>query len=355
MVKVCIGTSLVFLGALSASAATTYHFDVSAGNWDNANLWRHWTAGYAQYVSGQLPGSNNPCWVQRNITIRQPDSVGYVYVGRGGVSGGTRVVTMNADVTFTTISTWVGYATFGGDFRQTKGTFVATDTLFVGYDKAGAYSLSGTASVEARGLKVGKAAIGVFTQTSGTVAAGSLQVYDQGSYRLDAGLLEVGTFTKDVGGDFIFNGGTVSADAINFSIAVGSGCALDVGKTGMETVIAGDYAQAVGGQLVVEIGGTAAGLQHDTLSISGQASLGGDLQLSIVDGFIPTLGDSFELLTYSSRDGAFDSISEIPLDDGLSLEASYGDESMRLTVVPEPTSLLLMILTGTVLAMRKRR
>ena len=73
--------------------------------------------------------------------------------------------------------------------------------------------------------------------------------------------------------------------------------------------ISGPYAQAAGGTLRIEIGGTAPGSGHDRSSnVSGAATLEGTLILSTTGGFLPSNGETFTVMTYASHAGCFDTV-----------------------------------------------
>lgn len=71
----------------------------------------------------------------------------------------------------------------------------------------------------------------------------------------------------------------------------------------------------------VELGGTTAGSQFDQLNASGELALDGVLRVSLIDGFTPTAGQSFDLLNWASRSGQFASL-QLPQLDGLFWDAS---------------------------------
>ena len=56
---------------------------------------------------------------------------------------------------------------------------------------------------------------------------------------------------------------------------------------------------------------------------AGVATLDGTLNVAIVPGFTPALGQVFDVLTYTSRVGAFDSISGLDLGGGLELQPIF--------------------------------
>jgi Ca2+-binding RTX toxin-like protein len=69
-------------------------------------------------------------------------------------------------------------------------------------------------------------------------------------------------------------------------------------------IIDGNYTQTATGVLKLEIGGTASG-QFDQLLVSGTATFDGTLDIVLADGFIPSPGDSFPVMTYSTHTGGF--------------------------------------------------
>ncbi len=56
--------------------------------------------------------------------------------------------------------------------------------------------------------------------------------------------------------------------------------------------------------LNIEIGGTSPGTGYDQLVITGTATLGGTLNVSLINGFTPASGDTFQILTFASRGGS---------------------------------------------------
>jgi hypothetical protein len=73
--------------------------------------------------------------------------------------------------------------------------------------------------------------------------------------------------------------------------------------------ITGDFEQTADGHLVMELAGTTPGTLHDQLLVAGQATLGGELRVELIDGFTPSAGDVFDLFDWGSAVGAFDSLS----------------------------------------------
>jgi hypothetical protein len=130
---------------------------------------------------------------------------------------------------------------------------------------------------------------GLWQQTSGITLVNAGAVLNAASLNLLGGTLT--------------GAGTVDATVNNASL-VSPGP-----STGILTVATGkDYQQASVGTLQVEIGGRTPGLLYDQLAVGGNAILAGRLQVSLVNGFTPQPGDSFEVMTCASETGSFSTI-----------------------------------------------
>jgi hypothetical protein len=83
---------------------------------------------------------------------------------------------------------------------------------------------------------------------------------------------------------------------------------------------AGNLALASSSTLEMELGGTTAGA-YDQIQATGVLALGGTLHVSLINGFVPTAGQSFDILDWSALSGAFSSIS-LPRLSGLAWNTS---------------------------------
>jgi Tol biopolymer transport system component len=86
--------------------------------------------------------------------------------------------------------------------------------------------------------------------------------------------------------------------------------------------------------LHIELGGTTPGLQYDQVQVTGNLSLDGALIVSLINGFSPVLGNSFDILDWTSLTGAIDSLSLPALSAGLAWDFSQLHTTGVLTVVP---------------------
>lgn len=96
--------------------------------------------------------------------------------------------------------------------------------------------------------------------------------------------------------------------------------------------------------------------EFDRLVISGDAFLGGTLNVIFLNGFLESSGDSFEIMTFNSLVGGFDTVSFFGGNGLLSLvetETSLLLEEIQAGV-PEPSSVLLLLI-GAFAFIRSRR
>lgn len=124
----------------------------------------------------------------------------------------------------------------------------------------------------------------------------------------------------------------------------------------------GSYTQTTGANTLIDLGGTTQGVTYDLLKVGGLATLDGTLDVNLVNGFAPTVGETFNFLTYGSRSGSFDEI--LSFDPGFTYNVNYNDATGVGTLivtgamgVPEASTLFsaaLMLVTGGLLLRRRR-
>ncbi len=172
----------------------------------------------------------------------------------------------------------------------------------------------------------------VFSNTGTVVSqAGTLTFlagYTQtaGITMVTGGDIDVGSFALDIQAGLLGGSGTVFGDGI-VSATVGPG-----GSAG-RLEFTGDYEHTSGAHLDIELGGLVPGEDFDVLEIGGQATLDGTLNVSVIDGFTPQLGDSFVIMTFDSLVGDFATYTGLDLAGGLALQPSLSESSLTLTVV----------------------
>jgi len=100
--------------------------------------------------------------------------------------------------------------------------------------------------------------------------------------------------------------------------------------------LVGNLAMMGGGTVQVELGGLVAVESYDRVTVDGSASLGGKLDLKLLPGFLPQLGQAFTVLTATGPvTGGFAEVSQPPgMPPGLALSAGRVGNSIIVTVVP---------------------
>ena len=164
-------------------------------------------------------------------------------------------------------------------------------------------------------------------------------------------VLAFGTGSIDLQEGRITGHGTVRGDVTNDGGTVSPGNSPGVMEIG------GDYQQGPLASLLLEIGASEAGNEHDVFQVAGTAYLDGALEVVLVDGFIPEQGDQFDLLKLATVVGGFEKIQLPTLALGLSWDASALHTEGRLLVntIPEPGGWSLLVSSIAVFGVAFRR
>jgi hypothetical protein len=112
--------------------------------------------------------------------------------------------------------------------------------------------------------------------------------------------------------------------------------ALSPGLSPGQLNVTGNLTEESHATLLIQIGGTGAA-DYDRLAVSGTASLGGTLDVELINGFVPSAADRFDFLTAGSVVGEFDRV--VVHGGGAFDVTSDGAGGLALTsfAVPEPS------------------
>ena len=138
-----------------------------------------------------------------------------------------------------------------------------------------------------------------FRQTSGqTILAGGELDAD---FQVEPLRFEGGTLrgTGNIRGPVLNTGAIVAPGASPGAISISGG---QYGNS---------YSQGPGGTLRMEIGGTTP-TTFDRLAVDGPVTLDGALEVSLINGFVPQVGQTFNIITCTSRSGQFANVSLPP-------------------------------------------
>ncbi|MEP7153045.1 MAG: hypothetical protein ABI856_15155 [Nitrospira sp.] len=160
-----------------------------------------------------------------------------------------------------------------------SGTFTNVGTTVIGvgtFVNDGSVRNSGEFRVAALGQVTG---VGTYEQT----AMGSQTVVN-------------GTF----GNNMSIQAGSLSGTGTITGMVTNTGGVVQPGSSILPgTLTLASYTQGVNGRLDLKIGGLLAGSQYDVLKVNSPAVLNGSVFISLINGFVPKLGDTFDLIRNS--------------------------------------------------------
>jgi hypothetical protein len=174
--------------------------------------------------------------------------------------------------------------------------------------------------------------VGLVLKNSGTIdiQTGTLQIWlfeqTSGTTSLNGGNL------KFVSNEAQFNGGSVVGSGTITGSIRNNGATFAPGFSPGKITIDGNYAQTATGVLNLEIGGTIAGTEYDQLVVNGNAGLGGTLNVTLINGFRPKVGDVFQLIVPNTTSGTFATINTT----GFTGTVNYANGGITLTVATVP-------------------
>jgi len=201
----------------------------------------------------------------------------------------------------------------------------------------------------------------------GLVGPGTLNVLDRaavsvgnllafrwtGNLKLDGGTLDALTIYNAAGGRADFLAGTLRFGTFEGNLTnAGATVRSRDGVFGMR--VNGNYTQGADAKLLIEIAGLPDSFLFDlfdVLTVTGAANLAGTLALDF-SAFVPPEPTTYKFLNARTITGTFDSFEVIGLDPSL---VSFNIPAGEFTVVPEPTTLALLLAAGVCLLPYARR
>lgn len=309
------------------------------------------SGGTIDFSSGEL--IRVPTYTQSGGTLSGSDGMNIAGLLKwsGGTMGGTGVVNANGGMQIDNAGTvriadtrrlnnaGVAFWTGAGNISQDAGaTFTNQPDSTFNIQTSGDV-VDGTFSNSGMVIKTAGSGDGVTRFTGAFISNATVDVQSgtlafDGSYgqslgvtRLSGGSLESSTALNIVGGRL--EGFGMISGGVDLNGEAAPGAPIGVLK------INGAYTQESAGVLNVEIGGIAPGTQFDRVEISGPATLAGALRVSLVSGFTPSPGNTFQIMTFGSHVGEFTSTDGLIIGGGLGFRTAYSDTDLTLQFVKE--------------------
>ena len=129
-------------------------------------------------------------------------------------------------------------------------------------------------------------------------------------------------------GSLFGNGGTVAAHLSSSGTVVPADSMIAVGTL----KVTGAYTQTAAGALDANIAGANAG-QFNVLNVTGTATLGGTLNIGLLNKFVPVIGAEFEILTAKHVNGTFATVNGTVINSSEHFTVTYNSDNVTLTVV----------------------
>ena len=260
-------------------------------------------------------------------------------------------------------------AVYGSRIEADGGKLTAGDSSsYAGFNSDGELY---TNANEVEFLDRNLAVLGALTELGGGSSGGTLRatngmLLEQGKNLAGRGTV-YGNFVNqgDVYGDgsttgqkIIFAAGSTVSGIGSFENVVFDGTYSPGNSPAITNLSNGEFSSA--SSLLIELGGTQPGTQYDRVVDSGVLNLvGGTLNVVLYNGFVPSYGNSFEILQYGQLSGDFGTVNYPALSGGLSWERTTSATAMTIMVVPEPTTYAISAIATAGLASlmrwRKRR
>ncbi len=201
---------------------------------------------------------------------------------------------------------------------------------------------AGVAVVDAVGQHAGSLTIGAHADDVAElrISDGWLRVADEltiggddaadATLSLTGGELYTAVLSRGANGAFDFTGGELHADEVRFDL-VNQGGTLAPGRSIGTTHVLGDLT-ILAGALRIELDDEG----HDMVTVDEQAALGGALDAVPLDGFTPTVGQRWLILTADSIGGGFETVTP-----GYTYEVD-GGQLYLVSQIPSPATLSLL-------------
>lgn len=289
------------------------------------------------YTTGPTVTLNTGGTLQLNsFSYDTAGSLGELAFGNGRVvlNGGTVEITGPSEA----IARGFTVDTNGGAFRVT--TSGQTVTLQSGAESpnfpvGGVLALGGAGNLRIEKPVINNGALvgGLVKDGTGTVTLAAVNTFTGPT------IVSNGTFVLegqlDAGGITVASAGTLAGTGTVASLVTSDGTVAPGTSAGSLTAI--DYNQNAGGTLTLEIGGTTAGFQYDQFIVANAATLSGTVTVQLINGYVPTTNDVFDVLTATSVTGAFTATNLPALSGGDTWVVTYLPNGVRLTITNAPS------------------
>jgi hypothetical protein len=225
--------------------------------------------------------------------------------------------------------------------NSVSGTFAldaTSDVANVGYiSNTGMVSLaSGTNLNVTGGPHAGDNALPGFLNNGVVDISSGATLFSPLTYTQTGGQTTVdGTVRISGRGIINFAGGSVYGNEGTIQGSITSNAAINIGDGPMvvgELAFVGNYTQGNNGSLTFDIAGPSSD-QYDQLNVSGHAQLNGLMTVDLLHGYVPQIGNTFDIMNFGSSSGNFSMVLGLPINGQEHFALQYNPTSLMLDVV----------------------
>lgn len=279
---------------------------------------------------------------------------GKLFLNGGYSNGGNVTLARDTDNNVGSTFSWNNGNITGGPFTFENKAGATFDVL-----------ITSSRTFNAAGGDFNNAGLVTTNHTGGTTAVIPTTFVNDGTIQTNSGILSLsGAFTQNVGGKIIINGGDLTLSSPTFN-----GGSIEGGNSGTLNATV----NTAGGPVTIS-----PGMSIDTLSINGSVTLdsddtvvielaggssfdvldvastfdvsGSSIEINFLDGFSASMLDVFPIITAGTLVGQFANLPEGTNSLGAAIfDVSYAGNQVTLSnvfIVPEPSSLTLLVLVG---------
>ena len=196
---------------------------------------------------------------------------------------------------------------------------------------------------------------GTLTKTTVNTASICVDFINTGTVIIEEGTLSFCDIFTQNNGQFSLRGGNATIDAFNnavfnggtfggfgtFTGNINTSTILDIGYFNNteygQFIIDGNYTETNSSNIDIEIGGYTSGTEFDFLDITGVANFDGTLNVTLLNNFVPVLGDTFEIINFGSYTGALE-FTNVSINNDLQFDIQYFADKIILVVEEAPNT-----------------
>lgn len=136
----------------------------------------------------------------------------------------------------------------------------------------------------------------------------------------------------NTGQPLTLTGGELTGDGVILGSINNSGGTIRPGIGIGKITITGNYARGLAGHLILEISGTSPNIQHDQLAVTGQPNLSGTIEDVLTNGFVPSSGQTFQLMNFGTKSGELPTIMTPLFGEDMKFQHSWYPTDLTLSV-----------------------